>query len=42
MRTQAVAMRTVDRLVEAHAKMYVYGTGENHTCNNSESKKNTN
>ncbi|CAL1712014.1 unnamed protein product [Somion occarium] len=29
-RTQAVNPRTVDRLLEAHAKMYVNGNGENH------------
>ncbi|KAI0785835.1 hypothetical protein C8Q75DRAFT_774720 [Abortiporus biennis] len=34
MRTQAVNIRVVERLLEAHAKMYVNGNGDNHTCNN--------
>lgn len=42
MRTQAASMRTVDRLVEALARMYVNGTGENHiVSNNNENKKGT-
>lgn len=39
MRTQAVNMRVVDRLLEAHMRMYLNGNGENHilSCHDSQS-----